>query len=72
MTAERFRFHGRNQEEGESVIVSVAALQKLAEHCECGDALNDAFRDRLVCGVRNEALQMKLLTESDWTLIYID
>lgn len=41
----------------------VAALHKLAEHCEFGDVLNDSLRDRLVCGLRNEAIQKKLLTE---------
>ena len=51
--AERFRFHKRNQEEGESVNMFVASLRKLAEYCEFKDALNDALRDRLVCGLRN-------------------
>ncbi|CAI5694547.1 unnamed protein product [Oreochromis niloticus] len=66
--AERFRFHKRNQEEGESVTMFVASLRKLAEHCEFKDVLNDTLRDRLVCGLRNEAAQKKLLTESDLTL----
>ena len=46
----------------------VAALRKLAEHCEFGDVLNDILRDRLVCGLRNEAAQKRLLTESTLTL----
>lgn len=66
--AERFRFHKRNQEEGESVTMFVASLRKLAEHCEFKDVLNNTLRDRLVCGLRNEAAQKKLLTESDLTL----
>uniref|UniRef100_A0AAX7VPE4 CCHC-type domain-containing protein n=3 Tax=Haplochromini TaxID=319058 RepID=A0AAX7VPE4_ASTCA len=66
--AERFKFHKRNQEEGESVTMFVASLRKLAEHCEFKDVLNDTLRDRLVCGLRNEAAQKKLLTESDLTL----
>lgn len=66
--AERFRFHKRNQEEGESVAVFVAALRRLAEHCEFGAALNDTIRDRLVCGMRSEAAQKRLLTESALTL----
>ncbi|XP_057692499.1 uncharacterized protein K02A2.6-like [Corythoichthys intestinalis] len=49
--AERFRFHRRSQEEGESVTMFVAALRKLAEHCEFGDVLEDTLRDRLVCGL---------------------
>lgn len=66
--AERFRFHGHSQEEGESVVMFVAALRKLAVHCEFGNVLNDSLRDRLVCGLRNEAIQKKLLTECDLTL----
>lgn len=66
--AERFRFHGRSQEEGESVVMFVAALRKLAEHCAFGDVLNDSLRDRLVCCLKNEGIQKKLLTESDLTL----
>lgn len=41
-----------------------AALKKLAEHCEFNDVLNDTIRDRLVCGLRSEAVQKRLLTES--------
>nr|XP_055048287.1 uncharacterized protein K02A2.6-like [Misgurnus anguillicaudatus] len=66
--AERFRFHRRNQLEGESVAVFVAVLKKLAEHCEFGDVLNDTLRDRLVCGLRCEGIQKRLLTESNLTL----
>lgn len=52
--AERFRVHGPDiQEEGETVVMFVAALRKLAEHCEFRDVLNDSLRDRLVCGLRN-------------------
>lgn len=46
----------------------VAALRKLAEHCEFGTVLNDALRDRLVCGLKDEAAQKKLLTVSELTL----
>ena len=46
MIAEQFRFYKRNQEEGETVTMFVAALRKLAEHCEFKeDFLNDAIRD---------------------------
>lgn len=50
--AERFRFHKRNQEDGESVSQFVAVLKQLSEHCEFGQSLNDTLRDRLVCGLR--------------------
>ena len=51
VTAERFRFYKRQQNEGENTLVSyVAELRKLIEHCNFGDYLNDALRDRLVYG----------------------
>ncbi len=65
---ESFRFHRCNQEEGESIIMFVVALRKLAVHCKFKHALNDTLMDRLVCGLKNEAAQKKLLTESDLTL----
>ena len=66
--AERFRFHKRNQEEGESISQFVAVLKQLSEHCEFGRTLNDTIRDRLVCGLRSETIQKRLLTESNLTL----
>ena len=66
--AERFRFHKRDQKEGESITVYVAELRKLTEHCKFGGTLNDALRDRFVCGIKNENIQKKLLSVSDLTL----
>ena len=37
--AERFRFHKRDQKEGESITVYVAELRKLTEHCKFGGTL---------------------------------
>nr|XP_055071051.1 uncharacterized protein K02A2.6-like [Misgurnus anguillicaudatus] len=65
--AERFRFHRRNQEEGESVTQYVAVLRGLSEHCEFGGHLDDALRDRFVCGLKSEATQKRLLTETTLT-----
>ena len=58
--AERFRLHKRKQLEGESISDYVAVLRKLAEHCDFGDRLTDDLRDRLVCGMRNESIQIKI------------
>lgn len=66
--AERFRFHKRNQEDGESVSQFVAVLKQLSEYCEFGNSLSDTLRDRLVCGLRSEAIQKRLLTEANLTL----
>ena len=66
--AERFRFHKRDQKKKESIAVFLTDLRKLTEHCKFGRALNDALRDRLVCGIKNENIQKKLLSVSDLTL----
>ena len=61
IVAERFRFHQRNQSEGETVAQFEAALRKLASTCEFELFLNQALRDQFVCGVRSESTQKKLL-----------
>eukprot|EP00731_Ephydatia_muelleri_P018557 Em0011g597a len=65
--AERFRFHKREQKEEEPIRVYAASLQKLAEHCEFGAGLADTLRDRLVCGMKNEKVQRRLLTMKNLT-----
>lgn len=65
--SERFKFHKRNQREGEKVTDYVVALKKLSIDCEFGTFLNDALRDRLVCGLRAENIQRKLLAEAELT-----
>ncbi|KAL1476712.1 hypothetical protein MTO96_036303 [Rhipicephalus appendiculatus] len=62
--ARRFSFHKRSQQPGESIADCVADLRRLSEHCEFGVSLEDLLRDRLVCGVRDEALQRRLLAET--------
>lgn len=66
--AERFKFHQRNQAETESVSDFMAELRKLADKCQFRDHLDEALRDRLVCGLRSEAIQKRLLVEGDLTL----
>ena len=66
--AERFHFHKRDQAVGESIMEYDAALRKLAIHCTFGTYLEEALRDRFVCGLRNEAMQRRLLSETDLTL----
>ena len=60
---ERFTFHRRCQQPGESVAEFAAELKKLNLNCKFGTYLDDTLRDRLVCGLRSEATQKKLLTE---------
>lgn len=66
--AERFYFHQRTQKATETVAEYVAELRRLATNCEFGEFLNDALRDRLVCGLRNPSIQKRLLSEAELKL----
>ena len=45
---QRFRFHSRQRESGETVAAYVAELRAIAEFCNFKDTLEDMLRDRLV------------------------
>ena len=66
--AERFHFHRRDQAEGESVSEYLAELRRLATHCEFEQYLEQVLRDRLVCGIRHDNTQKRLLLESNLSL----
>ena len=61
---ERFRFNSRVRRQGESVAAFVAELRALAEFCNFGATLEAMLRDRIVCGVSDDAIQRRLLSES--------
>ncbi|KAL9984702.1 hypothetical protein ACROYT_G007028 [Oculina patagonica] len=65
--AERFHFHKREQHEGEGVAAYSAALKKCSEHCAFGTFLQEALRDRFVCGLRSKQIQKRLLSEKKLT-----
>ena len=60
---ERFKFHSRTRRPGESVGVFVAELRSLAEFCNFRDTLEVMLRDRIVCGINDDAIQKRLLAE---------
>ena len=66
--AERFHFYNRRQHSEETVAEYLAELRKLAINCEFGNFLEDALCDRLVCGLKDEATQWRLLIEVDLSL----
>ena len=68
MTAERYKFYQRCQENTQNVADYLAALRKCAEYCNFGDFLHQALRDFFVCGLNSSAIQKRLLAESDLTL----
>ncbi|XP_003368115.1 conserved hypothetical protein [Trichinella spiralis] len=63
----RLRFHKRSQRPNESITEYVAALRNLSENCNFGNTLDEMLRDRLVGGMRDEAIQRRLLAESNLT-----
>lgn len=64
---ERYRFHTRVQGEQESVLLFVAALRRQASKCDFKTFLAEALRDRFVCGIKDDGIQRKLLSEKDLT-----
>ena len=66
--AERFHCHRRSQAMEESIGEYLAELRRLSTHCSFGDYLEQALRDRLVCGIRSESIQKRLLAEAELTL----
>ena len=67
LIAERYKFHRRNQHESETVAQFVVELKRLALKCEFGTFLEEALRDRLLCGLKSVQIQKKLLAERDLT-----
>ena len=67
VVVQRYQFNSRQRATSETVAEYVAALRKLAEHCNFGDTLDEMLRDRLVCGIANAAVQKRLLTEPELT-----
>ena len=65
VTAARFQFHQRQQQAGESVSTYLAELRKIAFPCDFGDSLSESLKDRLVCGLSNEAHQKRLLLKQE-------
>ena len=56
-------FHQRNQEVDESIVDYVAELHKLTLNYNFKNHLDEALRDRCVCGLRSEAVQKQLLID---------
>ena len=72
IVAVRYRFYKRNQNQGESVADYVAELRRLATRCAFDSYLEDALRDRIVCGLRSEQMQKRLLTEGKARQVHRD
>ena len=65
---ERARFNRRSQKDGESVEQYITELYNLVEFCAYGGLKEEMIRDRLVVGIRDQALSEKLQTDPGLTL----
>ena len=68
VTAARFQFHERQQQASRCLLSYLAELRKIAVPCDFEDSLLESLKDRLVCGLKNEAHQKRLLLEQELTL----
>ena len=65
---ERARFNRRYQQERESAEAYITELYRLSENCKYGDLRDEMIRDRLVVGIRNQALSQQLQMDPELTL----
>jgi len=65
---ERYIFNTRAQKSDESLDAYIRSLKDLASTCEYGDVQNQLIRDRIVCGLKDNALRKRLLREKELTL----
>ncbi|KAK9679892.1 Integrase zinc binding domain [Popillia japonica] len=61
--AERFKFMKRDQNVNESIASYAIELKNLAKTCEYDNFLEEALRDRFVCGLTDERIQLALLSK---------
>ena len=65
---ERAMFNRRKQEDGETVDTFITSLYSLSEHCNYGALREEMIRDRLVVGIRDSAVSLKLQMNKKLTL----
>ena len=65
---ERYKFYQRNQRADENIATYYAELKKMAETCDFSTFRKEALRDRFVCGLAEESVQRRLLSEDDITI----
>ena len=62
---QRYHFHTRFRQQGETVATYMSELRAIAQWCNFGQSLESMLRDRLVVGIDNESIQRLLLAETD-------
>ncbi|XDV20801.1 hypothetical protein PO909_026043 [Leuciscus waleckii] len=64
---QRYKFDSRSRQPAETVSAYVAELRRLAHDCNYGVTMEQMLRDRLVCGINDDRIQRRLLSETDLT-----
>lgn len=64
---QRYKFDSRARKPNETVMEYVAKLRRLAQDCNYGNTLQQMLRDRIVCGINDDRIQRRLLSEADLT-----
>ena len=67
-TVESLKFFRRVRHAGESVSTFIAELRRMAKYCNFGTFLDRMLRDRIICGIECEDIQVKLISEPSLTL----
>ncbi len=67
MIIQLYKFNTRNRNATETVPQFLATLRSLAEYFDYGITLDDMLGDRLVCGIRTQQIQKRLMGEKDLT-----
>uniref|UniRef100_A0AAV2K977 Reverse transcriptase/retrotransposon-derived protein RNase H-like domain-containing protein n=1 Tax=Knipowitschia caucasica TaxID=637954 RepID=A0AAV2K977_KNICA len=68
---ERACFYQRNQLQGEKAEAYIRVLYELAENCDFSDKRDEHIRDRLVVGIKDKELSLKLQLTADLTLAHV-
>ncbi|UYV79424.1 hypothetical protein LAZ67_17002555, partial [Cordylochernes scorpioides] len=66
---ERFKFFSATQKDDESIDSFITELKGLSTSCEFESQKDSSFRDRIVYGIQDKALQERLLREPNLTLL---
>ena len=61
LIAKRYKFYTPDQKQDKSVSEYIAELRKLSLYCEFKAFLDDALRDKFVCGLKKKQYSMTLI-----------
>jgi len=67
LITQRYKFKERRQAANESVIQFITGLKKISEHYEFGTVLNDALREQVIWGIKDNNNKKRLLAEGTLT-----